>query len=141
MAWRNPWYSDKQPEDPFVDKMQYDTLKEKGFHYNEDEDHWERVWVVATRDGSERSKEVYKKEGDDWRGDHAGKWETSILMALYPDLVDISLLPKNKDAELIGIIGEDPRRSTLEFGKRAIKLILNEMVEKGKQLVKEAETG
>ena len=36
MAWRNPWYSDKQPEDPFVDKMQYDTLKEKGFHYNED---------------------------------------------------------------------------------------------------------
>ena len=81
------------------------------------------------------------EEGDDWRGDHAGKWETSILMALYPDLVDISLLPKNKDAELIGIIGEDPRRSTLEFGKRAIKLILNEMVEKGKQLVKEAETG
>ena len=67
MAWRNPLYSDKQPEDPFVDKMQYDTLKEKGFHYNEDKDHWERVWVVATRDGSERSKEVYKKEGDDWR--------------------------------------------------------------------------
>ena len=39
------------------------------------------------------------EEGDDWRGDHAGKWETSILMALYPDLVDISLLPKNKDAD------------------------------------------
>ena len=67
MAWRNPWYNDKEPEESFVDKMQIDTLKEKGFHYNEGEDQWERIWVVATRDGSERSKEVYKKEGDDWR--------------------------------------------------------------------------
>ena len=66
MAWRNPWYNDKEPEESFVDKMQIDTLKEKGFHYNEEEDQWERIWVVATRDGSERSKEVYKKEGDDW---------------------------------------------------------------------------
>ena len=68
MAWRNPWYNDKEPEESFVDKMQIDTLKEKGFHYNEGEDQWERIWVVATRDGSERSKEVYKKAGDDWRG-------------------------------------------------------------------------
>ena len=67
MAWRNPWYNDKEPEESFVDKMQIDTLKERGFHYNEGEDQWERIWVVATRDGSERSKEVYKKEGDDWR--------------------------------------------------------------------------
>ena len=67
MAWRNPWFNNKKSEDNFVDKMQIDTLKEKGFHYNEDENQWERIWVVATRDGSERSKEVYKKEGDDWR--------------------------------------------------------------------------
>ena len=67
MAWRNPWYNDIEPEESFVDKMQYNTLKEKGFHYNEDEAHWERVWVVAPRDGSERSKEVYKKEGDNWK--------------------------------------------------------------------------
>ena len=65
MAWRNPWYTDKKPEEvvpTFTDK-----LTSKGFHYNEDKDHWERVWVVATRDGSERSKEVYKKEGDNWK--------------------------------------------------------------------------
>ena len=67
MAWRNPWYNDIEPEESFVDKMQIDTLKEKGFHYNEGEDQWERIWVVATRDGSERSKEVYKKEGDNWK--------------------------------------------------------------------------
>ena len=66
MAWRNPWYNDKKPEESFVDKMQIDTLKEKGFHYNEDEEEWERVWVVATRDGSERSREVYKQGEDGW---------------------------------------------------------------------------
>ena len=38
MAWRNPWYNDKEPEVDLSEKMQYDTLKEKGFHYNEDED-------------------------------------------------------------------------------------------------------
>mgnify|MGYP003318710010 CR=1 len=63
MAWRNPWYNDIEPEvDPFIE-----GLKEKGFHYNEDEDQWERIWVVATRDGSERSKEVYKQHDDNWR--------------------------------------------------------------------------
>ena len=34
MAWRNPWYVDTVPEvDPFIE-----GLKEKGCHYNEDED-------------------------------------------------------------------------------------------------------
>ena len=32
-----------------------------------EEDQWERVWVVATRDGSERSKEVYKQGESGWR--------------------------------------------------------------------------
>ena len=48
--------------DPFVE-----GLKEKGCHYNEDEDCWERVWVVATKNGSERSREVYKPDEDGWR--------------------------------------------------------------------------
>ena len=63
MAWRSIWYDDTKPEvDPFIE-----GLKEKGCHYNEEEDCWERVWVVATRDGSERSKEVYKKDGEKWK--------------------------------------------------------------------------
>ena len=63
MAWRTPWFDDTKSEvDPFIE-----GLKEKGFHYNEDEDQWERIWVVATRDGSERSKEVYKQHDDNWR--------------------------------------------------------------------------
>ena len=63
MAWRSIWYDDTKPEvDPFIE-----GLKEKGCHYNEDEDCWERVWVVATKNGSERSREVYKPDEDGWR--------------------------------------------------------------------------
>ena len=62
MAWRNPWYVDTVPEvDPFIE-----GLKEKGCHYNEDEDCWERVWVVATKNGVERSREVYKEVDGKW---------------------------------------------------------------------------
>ncbi len=64
MAWRSIWYDDTKPEpDAFIE-----GLKEKGCHYNEDEECWERVWVVATRNGSERSREVYKKDDE-------GKWK------------------------------------------------------------------
>ena len=62
MAWRSIWYDDTKPEpDSFIE-----GLKEKGCHYNEEEDCWERVWVVATKNGSERSREVYKKVDDEW---------------------------------------------------------------------------
>ena len=62
MAWRSIWYDDTEPQpDPFIE-----VLKEKGCHYNEEEDCWERVWVVATKNGVERSREVYKKTNDEW---------------------------------------------------------------------------
>ena len=57
----------KEESDNLVDRMQIDTLKEKGFHYNAKLEEWERVWVVATRLGSERSREVYKQGEDGWR--------------------------------------------------------------------------
>jgi hypothetical protein len=65
--WLGNLFGFNKEEESFVDKMQIDTLKEKGFHYNEEEDCWERVWVVATRDGSERSREVYKQGEDGWK--------------------------------------------------------------------------
>lgn len=40
-------------------------------------------------------------------GDHAGAWETSLLWALRPELVDMGRLPA--EGPLAGIIGEDPR--------------------------------
>jgi len=44
-----------------------------------------------------------------YHGDHAAKWETSILWVLRPELVDISRLSKNSEEPLEGIMGEDPR--------------------------------
>ncbi len=51
----------KEELDPFIEGLQ-----DKGFHYNEEDKLWERVWVVATKNGSERSKEVYEKKHGEW---------------------------------------------------------------------------
>tara|TARA_B100001113_G_C20901775_1_gene531695 strand:- start:298 stop:597 length:300 start_codon:yes stop_codon:yes gene_type:complete len=42
-------------------------LIDKGFHFNVENDWYERTWVVATKDGAETSKEVYKRKGDGWK--------------------------------------------------------------------------
>ena len=42
-------------------------LDEKGFHYNKEEDQWERTWLVATKTGAETSKEVWTNEDGGWR--------------------------------------------------------------------------
>ncbi len=103
------------------------------------------VRVFATSEAALVSDKVKEldcpvEDGEEWGGDHAGKWETSLLMALYPDLVDLSLLPKGEDAELIGIMGEDPRQSNLDFGRRAVEAIINAMIDKSDTLIEEANT-
>ena len=64
--WLSNLFRFNKEEESFVDTMQIDTLKEKGFHYNKDHDWWERTWTVATKDGCERSKEVFKKDDEGW---------------------------------------------------------------------------
>ncbi len=44
-----------------------------------------------------------------YHGDHAAKWETSIFMALHPDLVDLSRLDDATAGADGGILGDDPR--------------------------------
>lgn len=62
-------------------------------------------------------------------GDHAGKWETSVMLALRPELVDISILGNDKTMKPIGVYGEDPRCDDLiEFGKKVTEDIVNRMV-------------
>ena len=51
-----------EKEKPFLDK-----LREKWFHFNPDELWWERIWLVATKTGSETSKEVYVKKDEEWK--------------------------------------------------------------------------
>jgi creatinine amidohydrolase len=61
-----------------------------------------------------------------WRTqqDHAGRNETSVLMALAPELVDLSRLPANRDQWPQGVAGEDPRDATVAFGEELIDATL-----------------
>ena len=54
-------------------------------------------------------------------GDHAAGWETSHLMALHPEMVDLSLLPP-KGEPLIGVGGRvAPQDATAEFGAEILQ--------------------
>jgi creatinine amidohydrolase len=64
-------------------------------------------------------------------GDHAGGWETSHVMALNPETVDLGLLPP-KGGHLVGIMGTmPPQDATAEFGRRTLEqaadIIVNEV--------------
>ena len=82
-------------------------------------DSWEKQFglalVSATRDFSGQ-----------WRTqmDHAGANETSIMMAVAPDLVDLSQLPSDGDVWPQGVGGRDPRDSTPELGEELIEATL-----------------
>jgi creatinine amidohydrolase len=54
-------------------------------------------------------------------GDHAGGWETSHVLALHPDTVDLSLLPP-KGEPLVGAGGRmAPQDATAEFGRETLE--------------------
>jgi creatinine amidohydrolase len=56
----------------------------------------------------------------DCAGDHAAGWETSHVMHLHPETVDLSTLPP-KGETLVGVNGVmAPQDSTPEFGKETI---------------------
>ena len=62
MAWWERFIIKKEEPDPYIEQ-----LEEKGFHYNNEEDQWERTWLVATKTGAETSKEVWTNEDGGWR--------------------------------------------------------------------------
>lgn len=57
-------------------------------------------------------------------GDHAGKWETSLLMHLDPGMQDISELDHGPDENPIGASGNGIEESTAEFGQEATEAIV-----------------
>lgn len=64
----------------------------------------------------------------EYYGDHAGMWETSFMMAIRPDLVDLSAmpaaLPTMERLAKFGVMGQDPiSRATAERGRQAIEHI------------------
>jgi creatinine amidohydrolase len=85
--------------------------------------------------------EITLSKGRDSGSDHAAKWETSNMMFLYPDLVDMSTLgtgplaPNMKAPDGIG--GLDPRKhASAEVGKRNIELAAEAIGKKARQLLK-----
>jgi creatinine amidohydrolase/Fe(II)-dependent formamide hydrolase-like protein len=70
-------------------------------------------------------------------GDHAAAWETSLMLALRPDLVDLSRLPAEGDEEaLIGVWGRDPRKhASVEFGRQGVEAIVRRVGEKVRGLL------
>ena len=62
--------------------------------------------------------------------DHAGFWETSLLMALDPGLVDLDALPK-RERDRIGILASKRpvTESNAEFGERAVRGIVGRAVQ------------
>lgn len=61
--------------------------------------------------------------------DHAGANETSLMMALRPDLVQMENLPKDTAEWLLGVGGRDPRiHASKAFGKEIIDFQLPRMV-------------
>ncbi len=71
-------------------------------------------------------------------GDHAGAWETSLMMATHPDLVDLSQLPEAPDASLIGVSGRDPREhASAELGEEGIAVIVEAITARTAQIADE----
>jgi len=57
----------------------------------------------------------------DCAGDHAGGWETSHLLALHPEKVDVGLLPP-KGENIVGTMYQmPPQDSTAEFGEEILE--------------------
>jgi creatinine amidohydrolase len=52
------------------------------------------------------------------RADHAGRWETSLLLAARPELVDLTHVPASGPVD--GVIGESPHDSNAEEGRAGI---------------------
>jgi creatinine amidohydrolase len=84
--------------------------------------------------------EVTLSGGQESGTDHAAKWETSNMMFLYPDLVDMSALgtgplaPNMKPPDGIG--GLDPRvYASAEVGRRNVALAAEAIGRKAKQLL------
>lgn len=85
------------------------------FAWAENVNAWEEQYglhlVSATRDFP-----------SDWLAqlDHAARNETSVLLAVDPNLVDLSRLPAEPSVWPQGVSGEDPRLSNAEYGNQIL---------------------
>jgi arylsulfatase A-like enzyme/creatinine amidohydrolase/Fe(II)-dependent formamide hydrolase-like protein len=63
---------------------------------------------------------MYNESGK--AGDHAAQFETSLMMAMYPDLVEMDRLDPDRSKPNIGVLGMDPRdHATAGFGEKILE--------------------
>jgi creatinine amidohydrolase len=119
-------------------KRQFDLLAEHGFrvivavtgHYPGEQVQMVRRAAEAhtTQPGAARVIALPEYEAfpsDPRRGDHAAKWETSILWHLRPELVDMGKLTDGREDPLYGVFGEDPRdHASRELGEETVAGII-----------------
>lgn len=78
---------------------------------------------------------AHDKEGFGIQTDHAGPNETSLMMALHPDLVELSNLDPDPAVKPVAVGGGDPRtEASAERGRKAISL----QVERMAKIIREA---
>jgi creatinine amidohydrolase len=76
-----------------------------------------------------------------YTGDHAAKWETSLMWHLRPELVDIERLPENY-SEAWGLWGEDPRvHASPDLGREVADEIVERIGQRARELLTEARSG
>ena len=67
--------------------------------------------------------------------DHAAANETSLMMALRPELINMNNLPKDLSKKPLGLLGEDPRKhASVNAGRR----IIERQIENMEKLLKES---
>lgn len=78
--------------------------------------------MTVWRDRDQRDRDT------EFQYDHAAMNETSIMMALHPDLVHMENLSKDKRKRPLAIMGKDPRiHASAKHGKSIIRLHLDRM--------------
>jgi creatinine amidohydrolase len=81
---------------------------------------WEAVYGI-------RLVSIARDIPNGWRSqmDHAAKNETSLMLALRPDLVDLGQLPADRTIYPQGVGGEDPRDSSAAYGEACLAACLD----------------
>jgi hypothetical protein len=84
--------------------------------------------------------EISLSRGEESGTDHAAKWETSNMMFVYPELVDLEALgdgplaPKMKAPDGIG--GLDPRKhASSDVGRRNVQLAAESIGRKAREML------
>ena len=71
-----------------------------------------------------------------YRGEHAAKWETSLMCSLQPDMVDVNQLDSHSDP-LLGISGKDPRTHASRLaGDEIANIIVTRLSQVASRLLK-----